>query len=179
MTTTDKNQRVLIVDDHRDGADALGWLLEELGNEVQVTYCATQALEVAPIFRPDLIFTDLSMPVMDGYGLVRRFRQLPDFAQTKIIAVTGRKSDEHKFLALSAGFDAVLFKPISLTEIKAILSSVVPFEMSDRAYAPPSPHRHRGPVRSGADAPLSRDFSTARLANAASWGTSRLRPSLR
>ena len=88
--------RVLIVDDNRDGADALGLLLEELGHNVHVTYGGLQALDVAAAFRPDLLLVDLLMPDMDGYTLVSRFRQLPGFARMKIVAITGQKGDEHK-----------------------------------------------------------------------------------
>ena len=77
------NLRVLIVDDNRDGADALGLLVEELGNQVHVTYSGTRALEVATAFRPDLLLIDLVMPEMDGCGLAMRFRQMSSFAQTK------------------------------------------------------------------------------------------------
>jgi CheY-like chemotaxis protein/uncharacterized protein YbcI len=125
MPTTDKALRVLIVDDNRDGADALGLLVEELGNQVHVTYGGTQALDVATAFRPDLMLVDLLMPGMDGCALVMRFRQMPAFAQTKIVAITGQKDEEHKTSALEVGFDAVLFKPAALTEIKAVLASVV------------------------------------------------------
>src|SRR3984893_7642154 len=111
MPTTAKTIRVLVVDDNRDGADALGLLVEELGNQVHVTYGGTKALEVAAAFRPDLMLIDLLMPDMDGCGLVMRFRQIPAFAQTRIVAITGQKNNEHKSSALKAGFDAVLYKP--------------------------------------------------------------------
>jgi uncharacterized protein YbcI len=73
------------------------------------------------------------MPGMDGCGLVMRFRQTPAFAQTKIVAITGQKNEEHKSSAMKAGFDAVLFKPAALTEIKAVLASVV---VSDTGQSP-------------------------------------------
>ncbi len=133
MPTTDKNLRVLIVDDHRDGADSLGLLVEELGNQVHVTYGGTTALEVATTFRPDLVLVDLLMPEMDGCGLVMRLRQIPAFAQTKIVAITGQKDEEHKSSAMKAGFDAVLFKPAGLAEIKAVIASVV---VADRGESP-------------------------------------------
>lgn len=125
MPTIDKTLRVLIVDDNRDGADALGLLFEELGSQVHVTYGGTQAQAVATAFRPDLMLVDLVMPDMDGCGLVMRFRQIPAFAQTKIVAITGQKGEEHKSSAMKAGFDEVLFKPVALPEIKAVLASVV------------------------------------------------------
>lgn len=128
MLTTDKNLRVLVVDDNRDGADALGMLVEELGNQVHVTYGGTKALEVATAFRPDLMLVDLLMPGMDGCSLVARFRQIPAFAKTKIVAVTGQKGEEHRSSALKAGFDLVLSKPAGLTEIKAVLAGVVASE---------------------------------------------------
>ena len=133
MPTTDKTLRVLIVDDNRDGADALGLLFEELGNQVHVTYGGTQAQDVASVFRPDLMLIDLVMPDMDGCGLVMQFRQIPAFAQTKIVAITGQKDEDHNSSAMKAGFDAILFKPVTLTEIKAALASVV---VSDAGQSP-------------------------------------------
>jgi CheY-like chemotaxis protein len=62
MATREKTLRVLVVDDNRDGADAMGLLVEELGNQVHVTYGGTQALDVANAFRPDLMLIDLVMP---------------------------------------------------------------------------------------------------------------------
>ena len=126
MTATKTTKlRVMIVDDNRDGADALGLLVEELGNQVHVTYGGTKALEVATAFRPDLMLVDLMMPEMDGFGLARRVRQIPAFVHTKIVACTGQKGEAHKSSAMRAGFDAVLFKPVALAEIKSVLASAV------------------------------------------------------
>ena len=108
-----KPRRVLIVDDDRDGADALGLLLEELGNEVHVTYNGKQALDVATAFRADLLLVDLVMPEMDGCHLAEQIRQMPNFAHTKVFAITGHKDAEHAASAMKAGFDAILLKPIS------------------------------------------------------------------
>ena len=68
MAASGKILRVLVVDNNRDGADALGLLVEELGNQVHVTYGGTQAFDVANTFRPDLMLVDLFMPEMDGRG---------------------------------------------------------------------------------------------------------------
>ena len=125
MPGTGKTLRVLVVDDDRDGADTLGLLVEELGNQVHVTYGGTSALDVATVFRPDLMLIDLAMPDMDGCHLVGQFRQIPAFAQTQIVAVTGHANEGHRTLAMKAGFDKVLFKPVALTEIRAVLTSVV------------------------------------------------------
>jgi CheY-like chemotaxis protein len=131
-----KPRRVLIVDDDRDGADALGLLLEELGNEVHVTYSGTQALDVATAFRADLLLIDLVMPEMDGCDLARQFRQIATFAKTKIVAVTGHKDAEHAALAMKAGFDSLLLKPVPLKELKALLDGIV---VTDRRRTPRKP----------------------------------------
>jgi CheY-like chemotaxis protein len=133
MPATDRVLRVLIVDDNRDGADTLGLLVEELGNQVHVTYGGTKALEVATTFRPDLMLIDLVMPEMDGCGLVIRLRQIPSFTQTKIVAITGHADEDRKSSAVRAGCDTVLFKPVSLTVIKSILASVI---ISDSGRSP-------------------------------------------
>ena len=137
-----------MVDDDRDGADALGLLLEELGNQVHVTYGGTQAFDVATVFRPDLMLIDLAMPDMDGCRLVTSFRQMPAFAQTKIVAVTGHADQGHKTLAMKAGFDTVLFKPVALTEIRAVLASVV--HVVSLAGQSPEPAKKRAQSRSRA-----------------------------
>jgi CheY-like chemotaxis protein/uncharacterized protein YbcI len=124
--TNEQSLRVLIVDDNRDGADALGLLLEELDNQVHVTYGGIQALDVATAFRPDLMLVDLLMPGMDGCTLVSRFRQLPGFAATKIVAITGQKGEEHKALAMKAGCDLVLFKPVTLAAVRMVLENITP-----------------------------------------------------
>ena len=120
MMTTQKSLRVLIVDDNRDGADALGLLLEELGHQVHVTYSGMQALDVAATFRADLMLVDLVMPNMDGCRLAARFRQIPMFTRTKIVALTGQKDVEHKAQAQKAGFDAFVVEASDPAETRTL-----------------------------------------------------------
>src|SRR5947207_3116141 len=114
MLTTEPSLRVLIIDDNRDGADALGLLLEELGHQVHVTYSGAQALDVASAFRADLLLVDLIMPEMDGYRFATRIRENPSFTHTKVVAITGQDSAERKAMAQKAGFDKYLMKPVQL-----------------------------------------------------------------
>jgi len=142
-----KSLRVLIVDDNRDAADSLGLLVEELGHNVHVTYGGRQALDVATAFRPDLMLVDLAMPDLDGCSLVKHFRQTSAFAQTRIVAITGHADEEHKTLAMKAGCDAVVFKPVTPTHIKEALASVDPV-VADADQTPKVPERGRlGTVR--------------------------------
>lgn len=116
--------RVLIVYDDRDGADTLGLLIEELGAQVHATYGGASALDIATLFRPDLMLIDLAMPDIDGCRLVAQFRQIPAFVQTPMVAITGHTDEGHKTMAMKAGFDKVLFKPIALSNIRDVLASV-------------------------------------------------------
>ncbi len=145
MTQIETSLRVLIVDDNRDGADALGLLVEELGNTVHVTYGGRQALEVASAFRPDLMLVDLVMPDVDGFELVAKLRQTPTFAQTKIVAVTGQKDEQYKIMAMKVGCDDVLVKPAALAEIKAVLASVMPL-VSPLKKTPPRAKERATPL---------------------------------
>lgn len=138
-----KSLRVLVVDDNRDGADALGLLLEELDNEVHVTYGGVQALDVATAFRPELMLVDLLMPGMDGCTLVTRFRQIPDFTTTKIVAITGQKGDEYHALAMKAGCDLVLYKPVTLAAVRMVLANMAPVVPEAKAV----PMRPRSPAQ--------------------------------
>jgi CheY-like chemotaxis protein/uncharacterized protein YbcI len=144
MRGTGKVLRVLVVDDDRDGADTLGLLVEELGNHVHVTYGGTSALDVATVFRPDLMLIDLAMPDMDGCQLVGQFRRIPAFAETRIVAVTGHANAGHRTLAMKAGFDKVLFKPVTLAEIRAVLAGVVPVAAL-AGQSPPPAKQHASP----------------------------------
>jgi CheY-like chemotaxis protein/uncharacterized protein YbcI len=145
--TDNKPLRVLVVDDNRDGADALGMLLEELDNEVHVTYGGVQALDVATTFRPDLMLVDLMMPGMDGCTLVTRFRQIPGFANSKIVAITGQKGDEYRELALKAGCDLVLYKPVTLAVVRTVLANMAPLAPEPTA----APTRPRSPAQPATD----------------------------
>ena len=124
MTANEPKLRVLIVDDNRDGADALGLVVEAFGHQVHVTYGGTQALDVASAFRPDLMLIDLAMPDIDGCVLANRFRQTPLFARTTMVAITGHADEGHRTLATKAGFDAVLAKPVALRDIEGVLDGV-------------------------------------------------------
>jgi len=140
-----KPLRVLIVDDHRDGADSLGLLVEELGHIAHVTYGGRQALDVGMFFRPDLMFVDMAMPDVGGGSLVRQFRQLPDFTHKRIVAITGHTGEEQRNLAMRSGCDSVIFKPFTLTHIREALASGDP--VVAEADQPP-----RVPERSSHDA---------------------------
>lgn len=75
---------------------------------------ALQILEREPI---DLILTDLSMPVMDGFSVIRILRQRPEFARVPIVALTAHAMGSERQQALQIGCTAIVIKPYRPQEL--------------------------------------------------------------
>ncbi len=117
-------RRVLVVDDNEDAATLLASALEGAGYLTEVAFDAPSALAKAPGFRPEIALLDIGLPVIDGYELARRLRQLPDTADLHLVAVTGygQKSDSDH--AIAAGFEKHLVKPVDLPTLLASLAEL-------------------------------------------------------
>jgi CheY-like chemotaxis protein len=113
-----------VVDDNRDAADTLAMLVKGLGASVRVAYDGAAALEILPIFAPDIVLLDLGMPGMDGYEVARRIRQLPTGAGIMLVAVTGWGEEKDQHRTREAGFDHHLVKPVRLEALCALLTGV-------------------------------------------------------
>ena len=117
---------VLVVDDYRDSADALAWLLRSIGHEARVAYDGPSALLAAEQHSPDVIVQDLAMPEMTGYEIARRLRKLPATRDALLVAVTGRLSRDTLRAAKEAGFDRLLVKPVGLPALEELLAGCAP-----------------------------------------------------
>jgi signal transduction histidine kinase/CheY-like chemotaxis protein len=127
-------RRVLVVDDNEDGAQTLGALLTANGHDVHVFYDAQTALAAATANPPEIAFVDLNMPVMDGFELARKLRELPSGQTIRLIAVTGMGREADVARSRTAGFDAHLTKPADPEKIEELAAgagadshTVVPF----------------------------------------------------
>lgn len=114
--------RVLVVDDQESLADTLALLLETLGQETRVAYDGASALEIANVFQPDIVFSDLAMAGMDGFQLVRELRRAP-WKRATVVAITGYGQEQDRQRAREAGFDFHLVKPTTEQAIRKILVS--------------------------------------------------------
>jgi len=117
----DTNLKVLVVDDDKGAAKAIGRLLRAHGHSVDLSYGATDGVERATATRPDLILQDIAMPIIDGYEAARRLRTIPALALTVLIACSATV-DEHK--ARQAGFDGWLMKPVGDGELQTVINLV-------------------------------------------------------
>jgi CheY-like chemotaxis protein len=85
MAAHDLPTKVLVVDDHHDGAEALGTFLQLLGCEVRLVHSGEEALAVAPGYEPALVILDIEMPGISGLETARLMRSQP-WARRSIFA---------------------------------------------------------------------------------------------
>ncbi len=119
-----RSLRVLVVDDMCAMRLVATKLLERLGHEVQAVENGQLALDIIDSFKPDVVLSDITMPVVDGYELARRVRARVGLDGVKLIAVTGygRPSDREK--AFQAGFDLHVTKPVDFGKLQIIFSKL-------------------------------------------------------
>ncbi len=103
--------RVLVVDDNRDAATTLAFILEAAGYKVHTAFDGEAALAVAERFNPDACILDIQMPGVNGYDLARRLcARVPDNPPL-LAAVTAYSDGAHLDRAADAGFDLHFTKP--------------------------------------------------------------------
>jgi CheY-like chemotaxis protein len=109
--------RLLIVEDQPDNRLLLGKLLAPLGFELREATNGEEAISVFERWRPDLIWMDIRMPVMDGLEATRRIKATDAGSRTRIIAVTAHALEEERREILAAGCDDFIRKPYRNADI--------------------------------------------------------------
>ena len=115
--------RILVVDDNLDAAPTLNMFLRASGHEVEVAYCALDAIELAKVFSPQVCLLDIGLPDMDGNELARRLRHLPQTSGALLVAATGYGRQQDRDAADQAGFDHYLVKPVNTVRLGELLAS--------------------------------------------------------
>ncbi|WP_096607506.1 response regulator [Calothrix sp. NIES-2100] len=128
--------RVLLVDDNEDSLILTTFILENIGLQVKTATSVSQALETIKQSKFDILISDIAMPEMDGYSLIRNIREGSISEQREIpaIALTALSSDESRSMALDSGFQSYVNKPVEPTvllgEIKRLISKSKTFPQS-------------------------------------------------
>ncbi len=119
--------RVLIVDDEADARELHQRMLVDAGAQVQVADCAEAALAAIVRTRPQVLVSDIGMPHVDGYELLRRVRALgaAQGGDLPAIALTAFARAQDRVRALRAGFRAHVAKPLEPAELVALVASAV------------------------------------------------------
>ena len=117
--------RVLVVDDDRDTRDAITALLVENRAEASNAGSVREALRSLAEQPPHVVVTDLLMPDLDGFSLLRMIRTIESLNSIRIptIALTALSSEESQRRGLESGFDVYLMKPINPEELLSIVAA--------------------------------------------------------
>ncbi len=117
--------RILVVDDETDARELIRRILEQAGATVHTAASASEALQLLESFGPDLLLSDIGMPVSDGYELIRRVRELGKSSKELVaIALTAFARNEDRRRALLAGFQTHVAKPVDPDELVAVVASL-------------------------------------------------------
>ncbi len=116
---------ILVVDDDLGTRLSISDYLELSGYSVITANDGQEALATVDECHPDLIVTDIVMPRMNGYELVRRVRQQPAFRLLPVILLTGRTKTQERILGYQSGCDLYLPKPFELEELAAAIRNLL------------------------------------------------------
>ncbi len=119
-----RRSRVLVADDNSDMRDYVCRLLSGR-HDCQAVADGMAALEAIRSERPDLLVTDIMMPRLDGFGLIRAIREDPELRDLPVIALSARAGEEASVEGVSAGADDYLVKPFSARELIARVDGVL------------------------------------------------------
>ncbi len=114
---------ILVVDDQPDAGRLLGKVLQDVGARVTSVQSAAHALAALQSFTPNLLISDIAMPLMDGYELIRRIRAAGHTPrELPAVALTAFAHNDDRLRALAAGFQEHVSKPVDPYELTHILS---------------------------------------------------------
>ncbi|MEH2061982.1 MAG: ATP-binding protein [Nostoc sp.] len=119
--------KVLVVENEVDTRDLIVFLLEGYGASVRAVASASDALNAFALQKPDILLSDIGMPEMDGYMLIRKIRSLPSEqgGEIQAIALTAYAGEINQQQVLQAGFQKHLTKPIEPSELVMVIASLV------------------------------------------------------
>ncbi|MEQ9373267.1 MAG: ATP-binding protein [Coleofasciculus chthonoplastes F3-SA18-01] len=114
---TGEPRQILIVDDRWENRAVLVNRLEPIGFNVVEATNGQEGLDKAHQFQPDLILVDIVMPVMDGHQMTQQLRQVPEFQDTPILAISANVFATNQSQSLESGCNDFLTKPIQWDEL--------------------------------------------------------------
>jgi len=120
--------KVLVVDDRLENRLVLLNLLEPLGFEITLAEDGQQGLEKAKQHHPDFILTDLVMPVMTGFEMVKQLRETPALQDIPIIAISASVFEMDKEKSLNIGCQGFLSKPIETDKLLNLMAEHLELE---------------------------------------------------
>ena len=125
--------RVLYVEDNADLRGYVGQMLGRMGHEVQTAWDGMDGWEKAQVWLPDVVVSDVMMPRLDGYDLIRYLKEGESTKTIPVILTTAKSELDAKIEGLRSGADDYLAKPINIRELDARIRNLVSRQRMDRA----------------------------------------------
>jgi CheY-like chemotaxis protein len=116
---------LMIVEDDPDTLEMLRATMEARGFRVTSCESAAETLAAAAETRVDLIISDIGMPEMDGFGMIKKLRELAGYQEIPAIALSGYASQKDAKTALAAGFNAHVSKPVDPAELVIMVNGLL------------------------------------------------------
>ena len=117
--------KILIAEDNPVNRELLRELLEMRGHTVVEACDGEEALRIIEQTQPDLVLLDIGMPLLDGFGVIRKIRENPRFASMPVVAVTAYAMRGDREKILSSKFDGYLSKPVDARSLVQELDRVL------------------------------------------------------
>jgi len=116
---------ILVVDDCKSIRDVITFMLKQGGFEVKQASNGREGLDMAHHEHFDAILTDINMPEMDGYTLIKSLRQQAGYRTTPILTITTEHTDESKRQGREAGATGWVTKPFNPEKLLATLNRLI------------------------------------------------------
>jgi len=137
MTKSAIRKKILLVEDDADVREILSRVLRTAGYEVQEAGNALGAVCAMVRAGADLVLTDINMPIMNGFGLVRELKAHEDTRRVPVVAVTGFDTPERRAAALEAGCVGYITKPIDTDDFLSQIGGFLGAAPSEEARVQP------------------------------------------
>ncbi len=119
---------IMVVEDDADSRFMMRTLLEMRGYRVVEAESGEAAIMTAEAEQPGLILMDLQLPRLNGFAVTRHVRQHAQLRAVPIIIMSGHEPTQHRRLALAAGCDEFLHKPLDFGQLEETLSRLLPVD---------------------------------------------------
>ena len=127
---SDRNERVLVVEDDDSQARLVKVLLESVGYEVHTESSGRPALSFAAEYRPHLVILDLRLPDVDGYHVCHQLRRLFHPSVVPVVMLTGLDQPIDQLRGFAHGADAYLTKPCEPSELLKTVAMLLGYTQS-------------------------------------------------
>jgi CheY-like chemotaxis protein/nitrogen-specific signal transduction histidine kinase len=136
-----RSAHILVVEDDEDTLELLQSTFKAKGYRVTTCQSAAEALQIAPANSVDLILSDIGMPHMDGFEMMKELRQLPNMKDVPAIALSGYASSKDARTALAVGFNAHMSKPVAPAELLVTIDQLLQKASQEKTNS----NQHQGP----------------------------------